>query len=223
MNLRLLSLVFFVAGCVAVPAGAVTPPMPMMTNGDGNMAHNGMKHANISLTDMTLAARIADPPPTPVTMMSGFGVDYTPAKFDVLENVYFNAQHGWLPEGIFSPPAGGSIWIKRTAATQPAGSAFHVYEGGNGMEGMAAWTMNRIYDHDGYIWQWDGAMQHDYFTADRTGNYSMSFEVFVGDSTGTPLDGYTPATATFQFRAVPEPSSALLLLCGLVGFVRLRH
>jgi len=222
MNVHLFSVAFLTAVGVAVPGFAVTPRMPPMTNGDGNVAHDGMKHANVSLVNSTLSIHVNDPPPSPVTMMTGFGVDYTPDKFNVLEDVYFNAQHGWLPEGIYSPPAGAGIWIKRVAATQPVGSAFHVYEGGNGTEGMAAWTMNEIYDHDGFLWQWDGAMQHDYFTADRTGDYSMTFEVFVGDSSAAPLTGYPPETTTFQFRAVPEPSSVLLLLCGVLAFGRIR-
>ncbi|MCC7086474.1 MAG: PEP-CTERM sorting domain-containing protein [Pirellulales bacterium] len=194
---------------------AVDPPMPGMTNGDGIVAHNGMKHANVSLAGTVVDVQVDATPPTPVTMMSGFGTDYTPAKFDVLENSYFNAQYGWMLSGIASPPSGSSVWIKRTNATQPAGSAFHVYEAGMGME-MAMWTMNEIYASDGALWQWDGMMQHDYYTADRPGVYSMSFEVYVGDSMGMPLAGYTHGAATFQFTAVPEPGTAVLMLCGLL-------
>lgn len=223
MNLRLFSLALISAISVAHPGFAVAPPMPPLTNGDGNVACNGMKHVNISLTDTVLSIHVDDPPPAPVTMASGFGVDYTPDKFNVLEDVYFNAQHGWLPDGIFSPPAGGSIWVRRVAATQPVGSTFRVYEGGNAMEGIGAWSMNEIYSHDDFIWQWDGAMQHDYFTANQAGDYSMTFEVYVGDSVGEAFSEYTPATTTFQFTAVPEPSAALLLLCGLLGFRRFRR
>lgn len=217
MKVQLFALSFATLFCLTTSVFAVEPPMPSMTNGDGNMAHNGMKHVGVSLHDGTLIhMHISNAPPAPVTMMSGFGVDYTPAKFDVLENTYFNAQYGWVVEGIVSPPAGSSIWMKRTVATQPVGSAFHVYEGGMGME-MAMWTMNEIYATDGAIWQWDGMMQHDYYTADQPGDYSMSFEVYVGDSTGTPLVGYTPGMATFQFTAVPEPGTAVLMLCALLG------
>lgn len=217
MKVRLFTLSFATIIGLTTSVFAVDPPMPSTTNGDGNMAHNGMKHAGVSLHDGTLVhMHMSNDPPTPVTMMSGFGMDYTPAKFDVLENQYFNAQYGWVVEGIVSLPAGSSIWMKRTAAMQPAGSVFHVYEGGMGAE-MAMWTMNEIYPADGAIWQWDGMMQHDYYTADRPGEYSMSFEVYIGDSTGSPLAGYTPGTATFLFTAVPEPASAGLMLCGLLG------
>ncbi len=222
MYLRLFSLAFVTVFSAAVPCFAVTPPMPGMTNGDGTSANNGMKHANVSLTGTTLSVHIDEPPQTPVTMMSGFGVDYTPDKFNVLEDVFFNAQYGWLPEGFISLPAGSNIWLKRTAATQPVGSAFDVYEGGNMTEGMAAWTMNPIYTHDGFIWRWDGMMQHDYYTADRVGQYSMSFEVYVGDSAGVPVAGYTSGSATLQFTAAPEPTGCVLALLG-VGLLAARR
>jgi len=125
MDLRLFSLAFVTAMSFALAGFAIAPPLPSLTNGDGSVAHNGMKHASISLTDTMLAVHVSDPPPTPVTMMSGYGVDYTPDKFNVLENVYFNAQHGWLPGGILSPPAGGNIWIKRIGVTQPALAITH--------------------------------------------------------------------------------------------------
>ena len=226
MNRQYASILTVLLLGVAPPASAAMPPMPGLTNGDGTVANNGMKHAAISLADTTLAVHIDTPPATPVTMMSGVGTDYTPDKFDVLEDVYFNAQYGWVPSGLFSPPAGAGIWIKRTGVTQPAGAMLRVYEGGNMTEGMAAWTMNEIYTSDGFAWQWDGAMQHDYYVADRVGDYSMLFEVYVGDASGAPLDGYTPAMTTFEFRAVPEPSTWLLAAVGVVsvvGIVRWRR
>lgn len=181
-----------------------------MTNG-GAATNNGMKHVNVSLTAGVLGIHVDSPPQGPVVMRSGHGTNFEPAKFDVLENVYFNAQHGWLPTGFFDElPADASVWIRRTNATQPTGSQFKVFEAGNMREGMDAWTMNEIYAADGAIWQWDGQMQHDYFTADLAGDYSMSFEVYVGNETGDPLQGYTSAEATLDFVVVPEPSGFLL-------------
>ena len=186
--------------------------MPPMTNGSGNPIDNGMKHVNVMLVGTNLSVDISATPAAPVVMTSGFGADYTPGKFDVLEDVYFNAQYGWLPNGFFtSLPVDGSIWIKRTAATQPAGSSFQVFEGGNGLEGMPAWSMNEIYANDGDTWQWDGVMHHDYFTASLPGEYSMSFEIYIGDANGAVVDGYTKDSATFAFTVVPEPST----FCGL--------
>ena len=212
---RILTAALVVLTCSSA-SFAIAPPMPPNTSGSGDA---GMKHALVSLSGTTLAVHVAEPPATPVTMMSGHGTDFTPEKFNVLENVFFNAQHGWLPDSFFSLPAERTVWIERIGATQPASANFHVYDGGNGMEGMAAWTMSEIYIADGDKWQWDGKMQHDYFTADLPGNYSMSFRVYLADQSGSQDLSYTPAEATFRFRVVPEPVSAVLLLLGSLGWI----
>ncbi|MCA9231342.1 MAG: hypothetical protein KDA57_11860 [Planctomycetales bacterium] len=219
MNLRIIVLALLTVLTTNFPVFAETPPMPPNTNG-GDPTNDGMKHIDISLTGGVVGLIAHDPPASPVVMRSGFGFDFTPEKFDVLENVYFNAQHGWLSPGGFlvELPPGGSIWMKRTGVTQPVGSTFNVYEGGNGAEGMAAWTMNEIYASDGDIWQWDGAMQHDYFTANLPGSYSMSFEVYIGDSNGNPASGFIAATTTFQF-VTPEPAALPLALLGTMGLL----
>lgn len=204
----------------SAPCFAVMPPMPGMTSGSGD---NGMKHAGIGLSGATLSVSIADPPIAPVTMTSGFGVDYTPNKFDVLEDVHFNAQHGWLPNGFISLPAERAIWIERSGVTQPAGSTFKIYEGGNMTEGMGTWTMNEIYSSNGFKWQWDAAMQHDYYTADQLGNYSLSFNVYVGDLSGVADTNFTPTTAVFEFVVVPEPSALGLVILGAMGLFMKRR
>lgn len=202
----------------AAPGFASDPPLPPATSGSGDA---GMKHLLVSLTGTTLAVHTQAPPAAPVTMLSGHGMDYTPAKFDVLEDRYFNAQYGWLPDSFFSLPTDRSIWIERIGATSPATATFQVYEGGNGREGREAWSMNAIYAVDGQAWRWDGEMQHDYYAADLPGDYAMSFRVFVGDSTGNLDLTYTPAETTLNFRVVPEPSTwGLLLLTSLGWFVR---
>lgn len=193
---------------------ALAPPLPPATSGSGDA---GMKHALVSLTGTNLSIHVQSPPASPVTMFSEYGTDFTPDKFNVLEDVYFNAQHGWLPDGFISLPSDRFVWIERTAATQPSGAAFKVFEGGNGMEGTAHWTMDEIYVNDGDIWQWDGVMQHDYFTADMLGNYSMSFEVYVGDQSGSHDARYGSASTTFYFTVVPEPRSLVMTLMGAVA------
>ncbi|MAT68619.1 MAG: hypothetical protein CMJ58_03770 [Planctomycetaceae bacterium] len=215
------------AACIAGTAAAVTPPMPPMTSGSGDA---GMKHALISLTGTTLHVHVSEPPEgpaSPVEMMSGHGADYEPARFDVLEGKFFNAQHGWLADGFISLPTDRAIWIERTAATQPPGAEFRVYEAGSGMtaipgEGMPFWTLDEIYATDGDSWQWDGVMQHDYYTGDLPGDYAMSFRVYVGDLSGAEDITYTPATATFQFHVVPEPAAWALAGLAAVGWATRR-
>lgn len=198
-----------------VANGQVSPPPPPMTNG-GDVSNNGMRHLNVAISGSVLSIHSTSPPVTPLTMMSSHGIDYSPDKFNVLEDVYFNAQNGWLPDGLFTElPAEGAIWIKRTSASQPVGGRLRVFEGGNMTEGMDAWTMSELYAFDGATWRWDGAMQHDYYTADMPGAYAMSFEVYVGDGNGDPIAGYEPASTTVNFVAVPEP--AALTLVGVAG------
>ena len=197
--------------------------MPGMTSGSSDQ---GMKHIMVGLDETTsaLSAHLGSGPATPLTMMPGHGVDYTPDKFDVLQDVYFNAQFGWLPEGFIAVPLDASVWIMRTAVSQPAGSTFRVYEAGRGTE-MPSWTMEPIYSSDGFRWQWDGIMQHDYYTTDRAGSYAMSFEVYIGDAVGDPIAGYVPANVTLDFIAVPEPTGLAvgLLAVGAATAIRSRR
>ncbi|MCA9263357.1 MAG: PEP-CTERM sorting domain-containing protein [Planctomycetales bacterium] len=193
---------------------AEIPPAPPFTNGSGDPAMNGMKHAGVAFTGTGIEVHLAESPPSPVVMTPSGGRDFTPDKFDVLEQGYFNGQHGWLPEGVFNGlPQGASIWIQRTGASQPPGAAFHVYEGGNMTQGMDTWTMQEVYA-DGTPWQWDGLMQHDYFVVDRPGQYSMSFDVYVGDSQGIPWSGLSAGSTTLSFVAVPEPTALFSVLLG---------
>ncbi|MEO2048899.1 MAG: PEP-CTERM sorting domain-containing protein [Pirellulales bacterium] len=199
---------------------AASPPMPGMTSGIGD---NGMKHAGIGLTGTVFTVHYDATPAVPLSMISGHGADYTPDKFQVLEDVYFNAQYGWVPDGFISLPADRFIWIERTGTIQPANSMFKVYEAGNGSmipgEGMMNWTMNEIYSSNGEIWQWDGVMQHDYYTADIPGSYSMSFDVYLGDFSGVQDVSFTPVSTTFEFVVVPEPTTIALAILGIVVMV----
>lgn len=204
---------------IASPAVAQLPPLPPLTNGDGNPANNGMKHALVSFDGVGLDIHLAAPPATPVTMTTGFGASYDP-PFDVLEGAYFNSQHGWLPEGILVPPVGADVWIKRLSATAPSGASFQVFEGGMGA-GMAGWSMQELYANNGDTWKWDREMQHDLFVANLPGQYSMTFEVYLGDSAnGEPLAQYGSATTTLRFATpVPEPMGLLPTAWGLACLV----
>lgn len=212
--IRFCILTFTLLSC-AVLASAQLPPLPPMTNGDGNPANNGMKHIMLSFDGTDLTAHIDEPPASPVTMMSGHGFDFD-AAFDVLEDRYFNSQHGWLQGFPIVPPQDSDVWIRRTGATMPDGATLGVFEGGMGME-MNAWTMNEIHTEAGDPWKWDRMMQHDLYVADLPGEYSMSFEVYLGDSTtGEPLTGYGSATTTLYFTTpVPEPAAAVLCIAAV--------
>ena len=207
---------------IASTSLAISPPLPGMTSGIGDQ---GMKHIGVGMSGTALFIHYDPVPPSPavpLTMMSGHGIDYDPDKFNVLEDVYYNAQYGWNPYGLIGLPSNLSIWIERTGVTQPAGSTFMVYEAGMGSE-MAIWTMNELYAANGDKWQWDGAMQHDFYTADLLGSYTMSFNVYVGDAAGVPDAGYTPTSTTLEFTVVPEPATiGLTALAAACLFMRRR-
>lgn len=93
---------------------AAAPPMPGMTSSSGD---SGMKHVLVSQTGIVLSAHVDSlPASTPVVMMS-HQQNYEPSKFDVLEDVYFNAQYRWLPDGFFSLPAGRQSGSRRSSVT----------------------------------------------------------------------------------------------------------
>ena len=217
MKLYLGSLV--IALLISLPCWGQMPPAPGATSGSGD---NGMKHSSVTMPGFVVGVSLPTSPASPVTMTDvGFGTNYPETRFDVLEDVYFNAQHGWVPDGFINLPVDRFFWIERIAVTQPAGSTFKVYEGGN-MGDMGTWTMNEVYTVQDPIWQWDGAMQHDYFTADKVGDYSMSFKVYVGDDLGVADTAYTSASTTFEFQVVPEPAGLALMLLATAALVTRR-
>lgn len=201
------------------PAFGGMPLGPGQTSGSGDY---GMKHAAVTLTGNTLGVTVPAPPASPVVMTDhGFSNDYTAPKFSVLENVYYNAQHGWNADSFVTLPSDRFLWIERTGVTQPSGSTFQVYDGGNMIsETMDDWAMTQIYLTNGEIWQWDGDMQHDYFTADTVGSYSMSFKLYVGDASGVEDTSFYSSAATFEFSVVPEPSSLALSCFAALSWLR---
>ncbi|WP_197528838.1 PEP-CTERM sorting domain-containing protein [Aeoliella mucimassa] len=215
MNIQRTSFLLLTLLALGANAGAVLPPLPSATNGDGIVANNGMKHLSIDFDESSVTVHAAT---TMVTMMSGEGVDYTPDQFDVIENQYFNSQYGWNFDNIVVLPEDSAIWIRRMDQTTPAGATLRVYEGGMGM-GMANWTMQPLYLNDGDRWMWDGDMQHDMYVADMPGEYSMTYEVYLGDpTTGEALASYGSATTTIGWTVpVPEPGTAALLVLGIAG------
>ena len=84
------------------------------------------------------------------------------------------------------------------------------------MKGMAAWTMNEIYAANGDHWAM-GWPSCNTITTPPTcqATYSMSFDLYVGDLLGLrQYRAYTPASATFEFYAVPETSGLVLAATG---------
>jgi len=168
---------------------------------------------NFDGTDITLDAPDLDEP----LPLRNFGETLNPPA-NVLEGKAYNDQYGWLANGIFSPPSEPiqtAFWI-RVVSQSPG---LETYQGG-----MRPITPNHtfapIFETDGApdIWQWNGTMTHNWYAAAQPGDYTATYEVYVGDLAGTPVSGFGSDTVTFTWRYVPEPAAAVLLCAGLVPF-----
>ncbi|MFQ5423602.1 MAG: PEP-CTERM sorting domain-containing protein [Phycisphaerae bacterium] len=186
----------------------------------GVWPHNvgAMDHFLIDLQGTAIT--VTPPNPGGPLPLRTFGESYTPPA-DVLDGKGYNDQFGWLAGGIFSPPTGGAIWIRVLSQTP----GLETYRGG--MRPMTPMhTYNPIFGTAGspLIWQWDGTMTHNWYAVAALGDYSASYEVYVGDAaTGSPLPGYTSDTVSLAWQYVPEPATAwLLALGGSVIFRRRR-
>lgn len=218
MDIRF-ALSVFVLSCS--PALGAIPPMPGMTSGLGAVG-NGMVHVEVAVQNNAVSAHLrymggADASGVRLTAMLGGPYD---DPYGVLEGVAFNAQYGWLEDQSigFTPI---DIALDEFIAIELLGvdgpGAVAIFEGGTGMEmNGAGHTMAPIHETDGSsaVWMWDDgfAMQHNWYTFSAPGDYDLSFRVYVADSEGVAVNGYSDAGITLGFTVVPEPASGVLLL-----------
>ena len=175
-----------------------------------------MRHVAVHLHEGTKLEGHVDPT-VATPLLQNYGEMYMPPA-NVLDGRYYNAQYGWMVEGLWSPPAGSVLWIEQTSAT----AGLSAYLGGM-MSNMEMHTFEPIFGTAGSSprIQWNGMMLHNWYAADATGTYSASYRLYFGDTLGTPTPGYTPAEVTLEWIAVPEPSGAALL--GIVAAVVFRR
>ncbi|MEX1119072.1 MAG: PEP-CTERM sorting domain-containing protein [Terrimicrobiaceae bacterium] len=140
----------------------------------------------------------------------------------------FNNQYGFMfmampMMGAANIPTGKSLAIKLTSISSPSMKGFNY--------GNAANRWDEVWA-DGVDSQvlWNGSMWHNYFTLPSNaaeGAYTASFEIFIADAPFTGTTGFAqydaaalsatkdtnfnPATVSYTFNAIPEPTSALLL------------
>lgn len=204
----------------AARAGYVTP---ILGGGQVGKPTAQMKHADVSYDSITqtiavtLDTSVATPVLRPLTPPDQF--DPAVADWAVLTDKAYNWQWAWNPSGIFAPPAGSAIWIKRLSQT-PGLEVYQRPSGPPQPPSGTAWP--QIFQNDGDIWKWGGSMQHNaYAVLDPTrSSYSATYEVYLGDATtGVPLPGYGSDTVTWTWEAtpVPEPATATLLVLGGLG------
>jgi len=187
---------------------------------DGSMDHGEMNHGQMGSSGTVPLLR-------PLQVNHAFGLD---EPWAVLAGKAHNFQYGWVASGLWSPPAGGAIWIE-PLETSPG---LEVYEGGRFMSEntIRAMRFEPIFGTDGSSpsWSWNGMMTHNAYAVanPQKSSFHATYRVYMGDGVtgeelrdlqGTPL--YNSAMTTFHFSAVPvpEPSSVCLLALAFLVWV----
>ncbi|MBO6738629.1 MAG: hypothetical protein JJ916_02095 [Phycisphaerales bacterium] len=146
-----------------------------------------MSHLLVTLFNNEIFLSFESPSMSTVTMQDNAG-DFV-AGASVLNGHGYNGQFGWLANGFISLPPSSGIFV-RTLASSPH---LRVYEES---------SFESILGTDGAddVWRWDGTMTHNWYATDTHGEHLARYEVFVGDLTGNPLDGYTSSTIELRFE-----------------------
>ena len=192
-----------------------------------NQPHMGgqMEHILVSVFNNQLFATIENPGDMPLTLQN-YGERYNSAA-SVLDRSGYNAQYGWLANGFFDLPPDANVWIEQTSQTQ-------------GLRTYQALTYDPIFGTDNApnLWQWDGAMTHNWYAAYAVGDYQANYNIFVGTLDGEPYPGYTGAqvhlswtypsggldssadfgsVSTKGFSQIPAPGTLMLLFGTYAG------
>lgn len=192
-----------IASLLAV-AGLASADMPTM---GGPMKHIGvMYHDEHHHLHLHVDGSVATP------VLGNGGGTYMGAA-SALNGLMHNAQYGWMVEGFWTPPVGSSIWIEQTSATP----GLFAFEGGM-MSMMGSHTFAPIFGTYGSDtkYMWNGMMLHNWYAAAAPGDYTATYSVYFGDSSGVPTPGYEASTVTLNWTAVPAPASLGLLGVGLL-------
>jgi hypothetical protein len=177
-----------------------------------------MRHIMVSLEGNSLHAH-ADWADQRTVLERFPGQTYLGAA-SVLDGKAYGDQYGWLADGFIDPGAGNGISIELIGAT----AGLETYEGGMRMM-KANHTYSPIFGTAGssVVWDWPGSMVHNWYAAELNGDYEATYRVFVSDAGGNAVAGFTDATVTLYFRAVPAPGAAGLGVGLLALAVRRRR
>ncbi len=175
-----------------------------------------MEHFMVSMNGSSIEAHVNTSPSSPI-MLERFAGESYDGNAGALDNMYYSDQYGWILDGIVDPGAGNSIWIELTSQT----NGLETYEGGRRMM-IGDQTFDPIFgtDSSAMNWQWSGMMTHNWYAAQSAGDYEAIYSIYVGDSVGNAVDGFTAGEVTLNFRAVPAPGSLAILGLGVMGATR---
>lgn len=171
-----------------------------------------MEHIMISMNGTSIEAHVNTSSSSPILLERFAGESYD-GNASALDDMYYSDQYGWILDGIVDPGAGNSLWIELVSQT----NGLETYEGGRRMM-IGDQTFDPIFgtDSSAMNWQWSGMMTHNWYAAQSAGDYEATYSIYVGDSAGNAVDGYSAGEVTLNFRAVPAPGSLAILSMGTV-------
>lgn len=175
-----------------------------------------MSHVQIGVTGGQVLVFKDDPALIPEMI----GPDVFDTSFSVLNGKGYNAQFGWTALFPFDLQ-GDLIWIRVLEQTE----GLQTFEGGwaddagTGIPDPNDQSMIPIFQTFGSsdIWTWSGSMTHNWYAVTEPGDYSATYEVFVGDMLGIINSTYSPAQVTFEFTNTIQMLAGDLNTDGFVG------
>lgn len=165
-----------------------------------------MSHLLVTLFQNEIFVTFESPSMATVEMQDNAGT-FT-GNSSVLNDLGYNGQFGWLANGFISLPPSSGIFMRTTSISEH----LSVFEQGSYDEIMGT---NASSD----IWQWDGTMIHNWYATEVHGTHHASYEVFVGDLSGNPLDGFTSGFVDLNFLYGPDLSDRIGSITGSIGAV----
>lgn len=189
------------SGCIA--SIGVSIAAVGVSRADVPQMGGGMSHLLVSIFNQQVFVNFESPAMSTVELLEGTGSFDGPAS--ILNHTGHNAQFGWLANGFISLPPSSGVFV-RLLGGSPHLSVYSEF------------GFDPILGTDGSssIWQWDGTMVHNWYASDvKGGGHAVRYEVFVGDLSGNPLDGWTPGGVELNFAYGPDMSDRLGLLGGL--------
>jgi hypothetical protein len=218
---------FLVAALAFSTEGADTFVRP--SRGGGLDTNAPMIHVNIfyDYGNNTMSASLQTDYDVPhlTPLPEGYAFDPS-SNYFVLSGKAYSMQYAWNPGGIFSPPAGGAIWIECLGSS----SGLETYDGPGNKNEDPPRPYAPIFGTSGspMLWQWYGRMAHNSYAIQEPTEETVwaSYRVYFGHaSSGAPMEGYDDATVTLNWTVtpVPEPGTPAFIVIGTTVVVLSRR